>query len=702
MNIKKLQSVTGTLASAGDPVLSRLFLKVNNLATANSQSLTLLNELLPVLCDASGASIGALWLGQRDGAFRCVRAVGLDSTSIPNGEGWAKVVQNVDATFHIGDVDILTPTEDDGFRSDEPTEELVATHRQLLLPISYQRRVVAVFCIFQPLEVASDTKWQITDLAAIQQNIEPAVARLERSSPPSAPHDTQAIVLQQIARQEQISQMAGIVGRRLDEKDVAFDVVNELHRFFGEGRISLTGCQRNDCQIRAISNQPVFDKRSAEVIAIQHLAQHVAKTRQPIWHPEDGRPVPARLEQLLTRYYEAADARSIALLPLLSAHETSADPDDLAAVVRDRDARNGDLVGVLVVEGIDQSLLQNELLPEWNRVETIVVNAVANSRRHNGVFLMPVWRRLGQLSALFRGHHRHKAKAAVLLALAAVIALAVIPGSFKLRCNGAIQPAHRSQVYAEADGVVSQLLVKDGDWVTAGQVLMQLEDPLLDAEAAKAEGQLREAESRLRTCKLQRILGDFASEEEKQESVRQTAALIASVEMIQEQHALLKAKQEQLKITSPIDGQVVTWDLPRRLQGRPVKAGQQLLTVADAKGPWELELRMPDKRSGYMREAWSNVGQTESLAASYVLASHPTNIHHGRVREVSRSADIHEKDGNIVRVYVELDHHPGKNEVRTRPGTDVVAHIHVGRASVGYCKFYELCDWVNRQYFKYV
>ena len=66
--------------------------------------------------------------------------------------------------------------------------------------------------------------------------------------------------------------------------------------------------------------------------------------------------------------------------------------------------------------------------------------------------------------------------------------------------------------------------------------------------------------------------------------------------------ALNRAKQMDLNVKSPIDGQVITWDLNNRLMHRPVQRGQELLRVADPSGPWQLELQMPENHMGFVVE----------------------------------------------------------------------------------------------------
>ena len=66
-----------------------------------------------------------------------------------------------------------------------------------------------------------------------------------------------------------------------------------------------------------------------------------------------------------------------------------------------------------------------------------------------------------------------------------------------------------------------------------------------------------------------------------------------------DQLQLMQEKRELLKVHSPIDGQILTWNLERQLLNRPVAVGQVLLTVADPTGPWEMEIFMPENRIAF-------------------------------------------------------------------------------------------------------
>ena len=89
-----------------------------------------------------------------------------------------------------------------------------------------------------------------------------------------------------------------------------------------------------------------------------------------------------------------------------------------------------------------------------------------------------------------------------------------------------------------------------------------------------------------------RLMGQLTEAKQKLTSLRAQAEIMAS-------------KVADLELCSPLDGQIVTWDVKKLLEGRPVQKGQTLLRVANPEGEWELGLRMPEDRMGFIARAKS-------------------------------------------------------------------------------------------------
>jgi hypothetical protein len=152
----------------------------------------------------------------------------------------------------------------------------------------------------------------------------------------------------------------------------------------------------------------------------------------------------------------------------------------------------------------------------------------------------------------------------------------------------------------------------------------------------------------------------------------------------------LHKKKKQLIVTSPIDGQITTWQVREMLMHRPVTRGQIVMSVVEPRGDWELELQMPENRLGFINEAQATIGP--DLPVEYITATNPGATHKGVIKEVHRSAEVRGEEGNTVLIRVAID----KNDVPDRrPGSSVTAQVYCGRTSIGYDWFHDLVSWVQ-------
>src|SRR5262249_16345043 len=157
---------------------------------------------------------------------------------------------------------------------------------------------------------------------------------------------------------------------------------------------------------------------------------------------------------------------------------------------------------------------------------------------------------------------------------------------------------------------------------------------------------------------------------------------------------LLKEKQETLVVTSPIDGQITTWQLRDLVLHRPVRAGQVLMSVADPNGDWEAELHVPEDRAGYVVEAPKTI--KPDLPVRFVVASSRGREHQGTIKEVHERAEVHDpEEGPTVLVRVAFDKTQLKpNELQ--PGATVTGKINCGRVSVGYKYLHPVLAWFQK------
>jgi hypothetical protein len=234
--------------------------------------------------------------------------------------------------------------------------------------------------------------------------------------------------------------------------------------------------------------------------------------------------------------------------------------------------------------------------------------------------------------------------------------------------------------------------------VQKGQLLVVEVSDELTKEIVTTRGELLTTRSDYRTLQSQTMSDDAAdvSPSERGQREARLSQLETSLASLEEKLKLLEGQQEELKITSPIDGQVVEWKqrLEETLQGRPVTKGQILMEVADPEGDWELEVHMPESRMGYIAQAWSESGG--NLPVEFILATHPADKLQGVVEAIESSAEVRGDEGNTVLIKVKLDQEMlRKTFPEPKIGAGVTAKVNCGQRSFAFVWLHDLVDFVR-------
>ena len=471
----------------------------------------------------------------------------------------------------------------------------------------------------------------------------------------------------------------------LEPIQTAYTIANEGRRLIECDRVSVAIRRGNHCTIEAVSGQDVFDKRSNTVRLLGRLATAVVATGDPVWYAGDTRDLAPQVEDAVQEYVDEAHSKMIAVLPL-----GRPKPDQEIELDEREDSELP--IGALIIEQIED----NRVAPALSqRVEVVCRHsstAMANAMEHQSLFLMPVWRLIGKSRFLVKARTLPKTISISIAVLLVLVALVVWPANFDLHSKGTIEPVDRCDVFAGVDGVVYDIRVEHGKWVHKGDVLMKLRNT--DLEVAKTDIDGQRIQARERVFAVQHVLSSERQlrPEERNRLYGELAEAKEKLLSLDIQAKLYEQKLQELEIKSPIDGQVVTWDLENRLLHRPVQRGQALLRVANPKGDWQLELHMAEDRMGYVGRAQLEIA--EELPVTYILATEPGTTRKGTVKEVEQSAEVRGEEGNTVMIKVTID----KNEIdaaNLRPGATVTAKVYCGRRCIGYVWFHDLVAFIQ-------
>jgi len=154
---------------------------------------------------------------------------------------------------------------------------------------------------------------------------------------------------------------------------------------------------------------------------------------------------------------------------------------------------------------------------------------------------------------------------------------------------GSLRSRQGVMLRPEVAGRVARLGFADGQRVRRGQVLVQLDDTLQQAQLRQAE-----AQAQIARTSLQRSRDLLAANFISQSSVDQGAA---TLEVAEAQVALAKAQLGRMKILAPFDGVV---GLRSVNIGDYVKDGADLVGVEDVSSVW-VDFRLPERVMSRLR-----------------------------------------------------------------------------------------------------
>ena len=466
------------------------------------------------------------------------------------------------------------------------------------------------------------------------------------------------------------------VHRSLDLRETAFTVANESCRLLGCDRVSVLVRKGRRYRLVAASGVARVNERSNTVVDLERLAAAQGVMAQALWYPDMAEELAPELEQLVSTHLDHSHARALLVQPL-GVKKSDTDEDD------------GIVVGALVAENYYGCFEERTCRNLPSVVDASAV-ALGNALELSEV---PFLRPLRRIAASF-GVGRVPAAVVVLLAtVASGLLLAMVPASFQVEARGELQPVHVRDAYAPVNGVVSETFFRDGDRIEAGDVLLRLQSSELDFEFSRIWGELQTARQELSAVEAERAQdrrerGDDPGHRSQLTARREE--LGARIDSLQQQYAVLQTQRSELEVRSPITGHLLTWNLQELLDTRPVNRGQTLATVGDLEGPWQVELRIPDRRVAHVLAARDS--RTEALPVRFIVATDPSRRLDGELTWVGSRTEISDLDGAFVPARVAIRRVELPEHV---PGAAVTAKVDCGRHALGYVWFHDLWDAIR-------
>jgi len=464
------------------------------------------------------------------------------------------------------------------------------------------------------------------------------------------------------------------VHRPWSAQEVLLEVANEGRRLLDCDRVAVAVRRGGRYRVVAASGVATLNRRSAELQKLEQLATATMRGRQAFFYDESPQERPPEIDRPLQAYLDESAARRMAIVPLQSDSATGQRPS-----------------AALVVEQMSDRPLDAASQSLWLLADHAAV-AIGRATRLRRLPLVGPLLGVASVRQTLTRRWLPRWLLAISIVAGLVAALTLVQTDYRVRVTGQLTPTIQRHVFAPVDGIVVELLVKHGDVVQAGQTLATLKSPELQRETTRLQGAIATAEQKFAAARTARLEALSDSQAPSQGQLASQQLLVEKeLATLRAEMKLLEDARQQLRVTSPIAGSVITWDVDQSLGARPVARGQRLLTVADLSGDWHAEFQAADRKAGPILE----VGQ--AAVVRFVTAARPDVPHQARASNFRLASEPDPATGENRLLFQATLH--ANAQLQLRPGAQLLGEVECGRRSLAYVWLGELYEEYRRRFF---
>ncbi|MCA9022081.1 MAG: HlyD family efflux transporter periplasmic adaptor subunit, partial [Planctomycetaceae bacterium] len=612
----------------------RIAREIEEFAHSNVAAETFFREFLRRVVAGLGATAGAAWLIDESGRLAVKSELNLADTGFY--EEPEAILKNQRLLS-----DVLSTAEARIFAADAENDVHLPTDNLIIVAaLTIRKKPVGVIEIFQrsnaPKQAHPGYLQFVEQMSGYASHY---LAEREKASQTDASLEVW----------EEVDQFVQQIHRSLDLTEVGATVVNDGRQLLNADRVSLAMQYGKKTVIEAINGQDKVNKRANTVRLLSKLANKTLAMRETFLYSGSNESIPPQIEEPLADYLQESGARMILIVPLFEPDQIIRPDDEALGRMKDTPRK---LIGGLIVEQITDSQPRPHLESRAELLSGHIASGIANSRNYESIFLMPLWRFIGRCFAALRGKTLVKTLVIIALLVAAGVTLALVPYDYRVNCDGRLMPTIQREVFTNWEGEVVEIHVESGQRVKKGDLLVEIRNEDLKAQALEAENKLNELQLMRLTLNAQLQSGKTnnrpVDENTKlrgqlNETETQISGVIKHLE-------ILRDRLDKLNVKAPIDGVVTTFQIEQLLINRPVQRGELLLEIMDPNGPWQLELDVEEKRMGHIFRATERKGDI-GLPVEFILATSNELTYEGEVTEISSRVNTSEESGPIVETY---------------------------------------------------
>jgi RND family efflux transporter MFP subunit len=276
-------------------------------------------------------------------------------------------------------------------------------------------------------------------------------------------------------------------------------------------------------------------------------------------------------------------------------------------------------LGVLALMSSETKFLSENQIETLAILASQVTVAIRNAQLYHQIPLKRVWEPIVEtqqrLRATLRGRMTELAAKAGLV----VLLLVAVPWKVRVGTYATVVPAERRIVSTEAEGVVRRVLVHEGDPVSAGALLAEIDSSDTRMRLKGVDEKLAESRRQLAEAEFHR---DLAAAEKAR----------LQLESQQAEVEFYRTRITQARLVAPFAGTVVTHKIEEKV-GRRLAPGEPFCELVDEEH-MAAELTVPETDISLLRPG---------AHTAIKLNTYPTQVFDGRVERLS--AQVREAEG---------------------------------------------------------
>lgn len=507
----------------------------------------------------------------------------------------------------------------------------------------------------------------------------------------------------------QVEAFARDIHSSLDPTRVAYQIANEGRRLIGCDRLSVATVIDRKARIECVSGSDTVEKRSNLVMLMKALCDKVLKWGEKlVFQGTQDDSLPPDVLEALDEYLAESNSKFLVVIP-------------------QRDERQKDLPGLprsaLIMECFEPPAATEPLLARLDVVSRHATSALYNAVELQRVPLRFLWVPVAKVQNGLGG----KTKAIITAVSAGVAALALamvfVPYPLKLDANGVLLPAERQLIYPTHDGFVKAFMIDPNSTFEPGHKIAELYDQTLQSKIGALNDEIRTAENNARSTQILmagangkdplqqlKLQGEYQKYKATMEArTRERDSMLKINNADPRKPGVFYAEAPKF-VANQASNRKPLWtvldaDFREKHLNQYTKPDQPLVRVGDKNGPWELEIKIPQKHVNKVLQAFDANEADPKLIVDLLVTSHPTEVYKGVLykSKISGQAvpnkDDHNETSPVVVAYVSLDDEAIPAESRLPEdllvaGVEVHGKVRGKNHPLGYSLFYGLWEFL--------